>query len=235
MTPARPAALLALLALCACTVPSVPPPAVPAQPSSATGSAASEPQAEPAPPAGTGSAVIDERLLPSGMAEVGAANAPVSLTLFTNAECGYCRDFHEDLLPRLMNDYVRTGRVRLAVSPFIVRKYAGSEATALAQICAARQGKGMAMQDLLFRERVDTPAYRTALAAMEVDQNELARCVDDASARAVMDARQAAAAALGVTLIPSYVIQDRLYTGLPDYPDLRGQIEEALTAPAQSR
>lgn len=235
MTPSRAAALLSLLALCACTM-SAPSP-VPEDPATATGAVEGSGQgnaSQPAAPAaGTGTGVIDERVLPSGMTEVGAADAPVSLLLFTNADCGYCRDFHEDLLPRLMNDYVRERRLRITVSPFLVRKYENSERTALAQLCAAKQGKGMAMLDLLFRERIGTPAYRTALTTMGIDQNLLAQCTEDPATRTQMEAQQAAAASHGVRLIPSYVLNGTVRTGLPDYPDLRGQVEEALRNPSR--
>lgn len=230
MTLSRAAALLSLLTLCACTIPAP----APAEPETATGATESDgPETLSAPEAGTGTGVIDERVLPSGMTEVGAADAPVSLLLFTNTDCAYCRDFHEDLFPRLMNDEVRERRLRISVAPFLVRKYADSERTALAQLCAAKQGKGMAMLDLLFRERIGTPAYRTGLTTMGIDQNLLAQCMDDPATRATMEAQQAVAASHGVRLIPSYVLNGTLYTGLPDYADLRGQVEEALRNPAR--
>lgn len=169
------------------------------------------------------------------MTEVGAETAPVSLMLFTNAACGYCTEFHEDIFPRLLADYVRTGRVRVAVSPFLLRKYEDSADAALAQLCAARQGKGMAMHDLLFRERVGTPAYRAAIDILAIDQEAFTRCTADPASRMVIDARQAVAASLGITLIPSYVINGATFTGLPSYGDIRGQIEEALRASGRSR
>lgn len=224
--------LLVPVALGACTIPSdtAQPPTEPATSSSLSGTVKIDTSTGETidAPASTGSSIIKERLLSSGMAEVGAANAPVSLMLFTDSSCGYCRDFHEDLLPRLMNDYVRSGKVRISVVPFVVRKYENSESSALAQLCAARQSKGMAMQDLLFRESPGTAAYRAALDTLQLDQERFAQCMDDPATRTTMEAHQSIARSLGITLIPSYTINGKLHTGLPDYPDMRGMIEEEL-------
>lgn len=229
MIASRSSTFLCTLMLSACTIPAITDPSsLPAQPSSSTGATNTEESpvaAEPtAPDADSGSTVIDERLLPSGMLEVGAAGAPISIMLFTNTSCGYCRDFHEDLLPLVMNEYVRTGKARIAIVPFIVRKYEESEAAALTQLCAARQGKGMAMHDLLFRETVGSSAFRTSLTTMNIDQNALDQCMEDPASREIVHAHQAVAASLGITLIPSYTINGELHTGLPDAADLRGEI-----------
>jgi protein-disulfide isomerase len=175
-----------------------------------------------------GSGAITQRLLSGGLIEVGASDAPVSLVIFTNTTCDYCRQFSKEHLPRLMNEYVRSGNLRIIISPFALAKYPQSERSALLHLCAAKQHKGMAMHDLLMSEAIDTIGYRNGLSTLAIDQAALQACIDSTESRATISAQQTSAEALGVKLIPAYMINDKMRTGLPYYPDLRGQIEEEL-------
>ncbi|MEL7482674.1 MAG: DsbA family protein, partial [Pseudomonadota bacterium] len=49
---------------------------------------------------------------------LGAADAPVTLVEYASLTCGHCKDFHEDVLPRVKADYVASGQVR-----YIFREY----------------------------------------------------------------------------------------------------------------
>lgn len=181
-------------------------------------------------PASTSGTIITERVLPTGSMEIGSADAPVSLVLFTNHFCAYCRDFHEELMPRLMTDYVTPGKVRVTVVPFLLQKYSESDQASLTFVCAAQQSKGQPMHDLLFRERMNSPAFRTALAEIKMDQAQLQTCMESDGARSTVDALQSIAQSLDVRLVPAYFINGTKFTGLPEYADLRGQIEEGLRA-----
>jgi len=231
MTTRLPLALSALVLLLAACAPLT----LPQKPESPTASGAVS-SVNPGPagegdaiiPASTSGAIITERVLPTGSMEIGAADAPVSLVLFTNHFCAYCRDFHEELMPRLMADYVTPGKVRVTVVPFLLQKYTESDPAALSFICGAAQGKGLAMHDLLFRERVNSPAFRTALTEIKVDGAQLQTCMESDGARSTVDALQSVAHSLNVSLVPAYFIDGTKFTGLPEYADMRGQIEEAL-------
>ncbi len=215
--------LLAAILLGSCVAP--PPPATPVSP--APSSARSEEAGNPVTATGT-QVRIGERLLPSGMLEIGTTSAPVSLLLFTNHSCAYCREFQEELIPRLTDEYVRSGNLRIAIMPFVLHKYPDSRQASLVLLCATQQGKGITMNDLLFRERINTPTFRTERTAMQLDEAAMTNCMENPGALATIDAQQSVAQSLGVSLVPSYFINGKLYTGLPEYSDLRGQIQEAL-------
>lgn len=44
---------------------------------------------------------------------LGNPNAPVTMVWFGDLQCPICRQFHADVLPTLLKDYVRTGKVKL--------------------------------------------------------------------------------------------------------------------------
>jgi protein-disulfide isomerase len=167
---------------------------------------------------------IPERLLAGGLLEIGREDAPVSLLLLTNHSCDYCRRFHREQLPRLIAEFVADGQARVTLVPFQLKKYADSAEHARLSLCAARQGRGRQMHDALFAgagARADAAAYG-------LDADMLERCMDDPTAAAEIESQRSWARALGVDLIPTFVIDGQRLTGLPDYADLRGRLEAAL-------
>lgn len=165
---------------------------------------------------GTGAVTaIAERMLPGGMLEIGKADAPASLLVFTNHSCAYCRQFHRDQLPRLMAEYVAEGTLRITLVPFALQKYSDSERHAALALCAGKQGRGRAMHDALF-------------GGADGDAAGLETCMMDPATAADLKAQRSWAHAMGVELIPTFIIDGDRITGLPEYPDLRGLIDAAL-------
>lgn len=192
-------------------------------------SAASTPgfEQDSVPGSQSGTLAPANRLLPSGALEIGDAHAPVSVLLFTNHSCAYCRQWQE-YLPRLRDEFISKGTVRVSVIPYVLQKYNQSRNMAAVFVCAARMGNGPAVHDLLFRESIGSTAYRNALASLNINQEELAACTADEGIQATIDAQQAIAQSLGVTFVPTYFINGTKYVGLPEYADLKSQIEEGL-------
>lgn len=171
---------------------------------------------------------IQERVLASGTLEIGSADAPVSVMLFTNPFCAYCKEFHEQLLPRLNAEYVTKGTVRVSIVPFVLRRYAQSEEATMTLLCAARQNKGMPTLDVLFRDGVNSAGYRAAMTNLAFDEAALNDCRQSESMKSMMNALQSVASSLDVSLVPAYFVNGTKFVGLPEYADLKGQIEEAL-------
>lgn len=186
-------------------------------------------RADMLPLTGSGMVSVEERLLPSGVLELGNPAAPVSLLLFTNHACAYCRTFHDELLPRLNADYIQSGRVRIGIVPFALQKYADSNESASLLLCAARQGKGAAMHALLFRTNASARTFGDELTAIGINPTDLQTCTQEEGIRGTLAAQQSMAQSLGVSLVPAYFVNGQMFLGQPQYADLRGQIEAALT------
>lgn len=194
-----------------------------------------EPEAVDEPAAGTGAQLlpeIPERVLPGGLLEIGDPNAPVSLLLFTNYACAYCKTFHDQIEPRLLSDYVRPGSLRLTIAPFPLRKYAESDAAAAMLLCAAEQGKGKILHNLLFaRGGANLNALGTdAETSSVVDWSRIRPCMAEPATLAVIAQQRSWARALGITLIPTAIIDGQKMVGLPEYADIRAEVDRALAA-----
>lgn len=213
--------LLGFLLLAACTVRRTPSPS-PAG-TAATGSVAIpaegddlEPQI-PVPLTGTGG--LAEALLPTGFLSIGNADAPVTLLLWTHPSCRYCQEFLDRQLPRLTEDFLRPGTVRLQIGFLPLRKYPQSQTQAASFLCAAAQGKGFPTLLGLFEGSTEE------MSVAKVSFNE---CMTSPRTQELLTLHASLARALDVTLVPTFFLNGEKMTGLSDYPDLRGAIQEAL-------
>jgi len=85
---------------------------------------------------------------------IGGANAPIVLEVFSSFDCPHCRIFHEEIAPRLMNDYVLRGKVCLVSREFPLPAAAGhpySHDVAVYATAAARIGKYQQVADAMFK------------------------------------------------------------------------------------
>jgi protein-disulfide isomerase len=96
---------------------------------------------------------------------LGAPHAPVTLVEFADLQCPFCREYHEQVFPTLLERYVKTGKLRLELrllrfvgpdSDRLARTAAGAAAHdrmwQVAGLAYARQGvekSGYADQDFL--------------------------------------------------------------------------------------
>lgn len=172
-------------------------------------------------------ATVSERLLSGGILELGNAKAKVSMLLFTNYSCAYCQEFHRNLLPRLLNQYVVNGKLKIGIIPLMMEKYPKENLSALTMFCAAKQGKGQALNDLLFSES-DIKTAPKKIDVIGLDRDALKTCIASDVPNMLLNQAQALAASKQITLAPSYIINDKIYTGLPEWADVKGQVAEAM-------
>lgn len=177
----------------------------------------------------SGTGALSERLLATGVIDVGRRDAPVTLLLFTEHHARYARDFQLDLFPRLFSDFIEEGILRFQIAILPLKKYPGSEGAATGLICAAMQSKGMVMHQILSKkldeERLEPDHYA---AELELDLEKFNECMGSEEIGIILKQQKAWGKSLDVTLVPTYFINGEKFVGLPYYPDLKGQISEAL-------
>lgn len=96
--------------------------------------------------------------LPAGIDHaklMGNPNAPILMEIFSSFDCPHCKVLHEEILPRLMRDYVAPGKVAILSREYPLwgqyhpyARIAAEYATA-----AARIGKYEPVSDALFKNQ----------------------------------------------------------------------------------
>lgn len=173
---------------------------------------------------------VGERILPTGIVEFGDPAAPVVVLLYTHHSCAYCHTFTDERLPSLLRDFVDRGNVRVQIAQLNISKYPQSQAQAKSLICAAAQGKGLAMHKELFNQALwDDKAMVGLAKKLEMKEAVFTDCLKAPGTASSVQLQQSLAQSLGVSLVPTYFVDGEKFVGLPQYPDLRGRIEEALS------
>ena len=146
----------------------------------------------------------------------GSPDAPVTMVYFTDFQCGYCRKFVRETLPKLEKQYMSTGKVRLAFRHLAILGEASVHA-ARAASCAFDQGKFWEYHDALFGNTspvafTDTRLKRYA-ADLGLDEAKFAACVDNKTYASRVEAETLIGRALGATGTPAFLINGQLLLG----------------------
>jgi len=83
----------------------------------------------------------------------GDPQAPVRVMEISDFGCGYCRRFHQETFPALMEIYVDAGLVQWKFIPFVLGMFPNGLEAALAGECGGEQGQFYVMQGRLFADQ----------------------------------------------------------------------------------
>lgn len=149
--------------------------------------------------------------IPQSGTALGRPDAPVTLAEYADLQCPYCAAWTQTALPELVQDYVRTGRLRIE---FRGLAFLGpeSELGLTAALAAGRQGRLWHVVDLLYRNQgAENSGWLTEHTLRRVGVSvpglDTSRMLDE---RPQVDdekeAAQAAATAAGITGTPSFEV-----------------------------
>ena len=179
--------------------------------------------------------------LQSGMT-LGRADAPVTVDEYVDFQCPYCGQLARNLQPRIVSDFVATGKVRLVAHDlaFLGQGHTPDESTdaAAAAACAARQGKYWPYHDYLFANQFpteDSGAFSRdrleAIAeAVGLDRSTFDACFDDSSVRAGVAADTEAAFGKGINQTPTLYVNGVAHVGVPTYDQFAADVAQAMAS-----
>ena len=170
---------------------------------------------------------------------LGSAAAPVTIEIWSDFQCPFCGRLARTYLPRVADDFVARGAVRVVAEDVVFLDRGSStesQDAAVAAECAGRQGRYWAYHDLLMwnqsgeNQGAFTAARLAAMAArLGLDMNAWNACRAGPDAATATISRTARAATLGIVSTPTIVINGAAIVGLPPtYDALAGAIRQAL-------
>ncbi|WP_119300320.1 DsbA family protein [Dongia deserti] len=165
---------------------------------------------------------------------LGNADAPVTIVEYFSLGCPHCKNFHENILPKLKADYIDTGKVRLVFRDFPLDGV--SYGAALLTRCVNDLAY-FPMVDTLFQEQDKwhvqggIEQIRTIAKSAGIDDSTFQACLDDPARKEKIKATQDDAVnTLKVDSTPTFFIDDRVLKGVGDYAPFKAAIENALAA-----
>jgi len=139
----------------------------------------------------------------------GAADARVTLIEFTDYQCPFCARHHRNTVPRLVDTYVKTGKVKYVVRDFPLESiHPAAVKAAEAPHCAAEGGKYWEMHDRLFANpKALAPDDLVAHAeALGLDAQAFRRCLESGKHASRVSEARAEGERAGVRGTPSFFL-----------------------------
>ena len=166
---------------------------------------------------------------------LGDSSVKTWVIIASDFQCPFCKQWHDESYRTLVDDYVRTGRVRVAYVNFPLAQHQHAVATAEAAMCAAAQGKFWQFHDALFATQQSWESLPSARAVVDsiatatgVDRAKWTACVDSGKMRPLIMADRNRSAAAGVQSTPSFLIGDRVLVGAVPMAELKAAIDSEL-------
>lgn len=157
----------------------------------------------------------------------GTPNAPVTLVVFTDFECPYCRKA-ETTVRALEKAY--PGKLRVAYKAAPLPFHAHARLAAKAALAAQRQGKFFEYRDAVFehQDALDREALLGYAGALGLDMSRFQADLDDKALDAAVSADEAQVQKLGVKGTPTFFVNGRRVIGAQPEEAFRKVIDGAL-------
>ena len=182
--------------------------------------------------AGTGQARrVDVKT--DGDPSIGPDNAPVTIIEFSDYQCPYCEQWHQQVYQQLMEAY--SGKIRFVYRDNPIPSHPEAEPAAEAAECAGEQSAYWKFHDALFSGQygLGRAAYEQYAADLGLDTEAFAACVDSHKFRGEIEADASDAAKVGINSTPTFVVNGRLLIGALPFADFKQVIDEELAAANQ--
>jgi protein-disulfide isomerase len=152
---------------------------------------------------------------------LGSPSAPLTLYVFEDPQCPYCRQWNIDTLPTVVRDYVRTGKVRLVYRGIEIIS-SNSVPGLRANYAASLQNKLWQMSEALYERQgeersgwITTDVIKSAAREVGADPTKLLRDAGSAAVTAKLNEAVRMANQYGINSTPTFGYQKQLGTLQP--------------------
>ncbi len=144
----------------------------------------------------------------------GDPDAPIKIVEFSDYGCGYCRRFHEETFPVLVDEFVNTGKVYWRTVQFNVGMFQNAQEAALAGECAAEQDRFSPMSDGLFASQREWKSTGDATEILEgvattagLNMDDFRSCMSERRREDYVNVATQFARRLGIRGTPTFFIE----------------------------
>lgn len=198
-------------------------------------------------------ASLEESLqnLPLDMADgqsLGSPDAPLTITMFEDFQCPFCLRYTAEDEPMIVDEYVKTGQVRLEFKHLPILGVESVRA-AMAATCAADQNKFWEFHHRVFKKEADEGQLsnerlnkghlsdenlRKIAEESGLDMAAYEACLADPATQEKVANQQREATELGISSTPTFLFNGRPLGGTPVNLDAWRQILDEQIAAAQA-
>jgi protein-disulfide isomerase len=160
----------------------------------------------------------------------GSDSADLTIFLFSNYSCSFCRKFFANVYPKLKEDYIDKGKVKLVVKPVDLTNNENVINSLKIAVCINEYGKFEKLNRLLlFEPKVVYNEEFGELIDEFIEKDEyVAECMlggesDEYIVENILNFK-----ALKLTGTPTFIINTKIYKGYSDYGNFKKLVEKEL-------
>ena len=148
----------------------------------------------------------------------GDPHAPITLLEYSDFTCHFCKKFFHDTFPKLLSEYIETGKVRFVYRDF-PRGLGNPLRAADAARCAGEQNAYWPMHDRLFNSngQFSLENLNQFAAELKLQQGQFSQCLEAHKYFPDIEKDLKDAGSLGIRGTPAFVL---FPTKVPDDPNL---------------
>ena len=165
----------------------------------------------------------------------GSPSAKLWVIEVSDFQCPFCKEWHDAVYQMVLDDYVKTGEVRMAYVNFPLSIHAHAHQAAIAAMCAGAEGKFWQMHDALFAsqskwegEADPTATFDSLATSVGVNATDYHGCLSSPAIAALIAGDQERARAGGVSATPSFWVGGKLIEGAVPPAAMKAAIDQAL-------
>jgi protein-disulfide isomerase len=170
---------------------------------------------------------------------MGDPAAPMLFEIYSDFSCPACKNLHENVLPSIVLDYVKTGKAHLVFRefPLNIPAHKYSRLAAAFAVAAARIGKYQTVSDALFRNQqawgLSGKVWETVAAVLTPEERKKVQALANtpavlADVQRDVDRGTQSMLSQTPTLMVTYKLRQQPWTQFADYGLFRGYIDALL-------
>lgn len=172
--------------------------------------------------------------IPENVPQQGSADAKVTFIEFADFQCSFCKQWHDEIYPKLKSEYIDNGKVKFAFWDFA---FLGEESfkSAEAAMCSSAEGKFWEYHDALFLAQIsetESPFSDSALKQIAqnigLNQTSFNECFDARINKPIVEDLTNQAVDYGVGSTPTVFINGLKFEGVLPWETYQQVIETEL-------
>jgi protein-disulfide isomerase len=161
---------------------------------------------------------------------LGPIDAPVTIVEFSDFECPYCRQWHQEVWPQIEAAY--NGKVRLIFRDFpLTQIHSNAMSAAIAANCAAVQNKYWEYHDLIYKGDIELSplAYEAFVTQLNMNLDSFTQCQKRVDIQTEIQQDMEFAGMIGVEGTPTFFVNGYRLVGAQPFEEFKKVIDTILS------
>ena len=165
--------------------------------------------------------------------KLGSDDAPVKIIEFSDFQCPYCKQMHQDIISQISKDY--GDRVQIVFKDLPLDTHPQANAAALAGACASEQGKFLEYASKLFAAQSawgqikdSSGLFKSYALEIKLNPTQFAKCLSDKKYQSLIDQTKQDAQDFGIQGTPVLFVGSDEFFADAKYDDVKKVIDAQL-------